>query len=155
MRISDLAYFAGFFDGEGCVHLVNRKPMKRVKKRSKKTVIYQPPPRVIVSVGQKEPSVLIELQKSFGGRIQFRKNGHYLWRCDGKSTKKFLESVLPFLRIKKPYAELAIMMLRTNKTRIESFKGLSKEEWEERLKYESLIQGLRNKEKENLEKEVN
>ena len=103
-----LAYFAGFFDGEGCAQLTRHND-----------AIY---PRfcVKVSVGQVDPKPLRMLQESFGGKLSMYPNGTSSnarqpfteWRLVGKKACIFLTAILPNLIVKKEQAELCLSFSR-------------------------------------------
>lgn len=89
-----LAYFVGFFDGEGCVIITNR--------------------RVRLSIEHTYPQVLESIQKSFGGKVygpRFKKGKKpiYSWRLGiTHQVTHLLKQMLPLLREKRWQAELAI-----------------------------------------------
>lgn len=96
------AYIAGFFDGEGCI-------IVRAAIRKNKTTY-----ELMISVGQNDTSVLKYIQRFFGGRIanpsyEFRKKNQTPdLRMESKKAADFLRTMLPYLRVKKPQAELAL-----------------------------------------------
>lgn len=98
----ELAWAAGFFDGEGCVIL----------RKSNNTYA------VRISVSQVNPTPINKLKKLFGGHICFQKskndnwNDQWKWEQDSKSGASTLELLLPFLVVKKDVAELAIEFQR-------------------------------------------
>ena len=93
---TDLAYIAGYFDGEGCV-LINGTSTIQI------TIVntYKP--------------TLEWLKSLFNGSVSERyiqKEVHrvsYSWQLSGNNACIFLETLLPFLREKKKQAELAIL----------------------------------------------
>jgi hypothetical protein len=94
---AELAYIAGFFDGEGCVHgsIIH-----------KNSGAY---PRAWITIGQKDPFILRKIEKyfNFGTLHQYKKN----WRYQVKNTKEvieFLQALYPYLIGKKEQAGLAI-----------------------------------------------
>ncbi len=97
MNDTDLAYIAGFFDGEGSIFI----------SKSKKQYF------LTVSISNTNLPVL-ESIRAMGGNISKspdnRENHSQLFRlrlyCN--EAKKFLEKILPYLRIKKEQAKLAI-----------------------------------------------
>jgi hypothetical protein len=96
-----LAYFAGFFDGEGSAMLINRR--HRAKTRS--WVI-----RVSVSNTVREPLDLLAV--TFGGSVSLAKNknpthrDNWMWRTESAKARAFLHAVYPYLRIKRPQADV-------------------------------------------------
>ncbi len=100
---TELAYFAGLFDGEGCVNIVEVKP---------KPGRHSPTFQTLAQVSMTDRRSLDLLIGSFGGRIRLStKEGSrpiWVWRAYHKNAKKFLEDVLPYLVVKKHQAELLI-----------------------------------------------
>lgn len=153
------AYFAGFFDGEGWITVATYKPRKRKKTSS----LYQPPPKLVVGIGNMNPSVLIEIYKEFGGYLYQRKpqsknhfgeEGIYILSFYGDNLKLFLEKITPYLRMKKPLAELALEFTKTQRNRGSSNYFLTKDEKIKREKIVIEMKDFRKDQKENLKKEV-
>ena len=96
---TELAYLAGFFDGEGYVGISSDHP------KWKKGGVYY---RLRINVTQKNPVVLLKLKSIYGGTLHQGKDGVWKWYADGKMGCCFLSDILPFLQIKKQQAELAI-----------------------------------------------
>lgn len=148
-----LAYFAGFFDGEGCISETKIKPRFRKKGKNKGTWC-TPPSHVQVSIGNIDLGVLLDYRREFGGRVAKRKTGHFIFRIGGKEAENFLFQMFPFLKVKKPFAELALKIFKTQK-RKSTFSPLTKQE--KRIREDNFlkIHLLREAEKrENLIKEV-
>lgn len=102
MQVSN-QYWAGLFDGEGCVI-----PEKYFSKtHSEKFIV-----GVKVALVQKERMVLYLLQKKFGGFIHIRKNGIGQWGC-GKAIEviAFLEAIKPYAIIKAVEIVIALELL--------------------------------------------
>lgn len=104
MTRTDKAYFAGFFDGEGYVGLYT-------------STKYSEAIRVIV--GQGKPDVLYEMQSNWGGSVypRFDKRNqrpHYAWEIRSRKAEKFLRDILPYIRVKRQQAELAIQAVDMN-----------------------------------------
>lgn len=95
----DLAYMAGFVDGEGCISVATRLQ------------IYLTP---TVQVSNTNQAILEWFYTNYGGNIDVRKDNRptrkqcNTWRVAGDKARRFLTDVLPFLRIKKPLAVLAL-----------------------------------------------
>jgi intein/homing endonuclease len=98
-----LAYFAGLFDGEGCINVAEVKP--RPGRRS-------PSFQTVAQVSMTDRRSLDLLLDSFGGSIRrTNKVGArpiWVWRVYHKAAKLFLEDILPYLVVKKLQAELLI-----------------------------------------------
>lgn len=102
MEERDLFYAAGIIDGEGCITL--RYHNKDGRSR----------PLLQVSVGNTDQWLVEWLRSSFGGNITYRQRVQknwkplWLWSAENKIAGEFLELIIPYLRLKKPQAELAI-----------------------------------------------
>lgn len=103
----NLQYAAGFVDGEGCIQLA--KPSKRG--RSKHPVGNM---HLLVSVVNNHRGILEEFEKEFGGFVskkpRFRSN---YWQISGKKAASFLHLIEPFLVIKRPQAQAALLFAET------------------------------------------
>jgi len=90
----DERYAAGFFDGEGCIHIARNV-------------------RVIIS-GCFHPGLLDLFSERWGGRVTAQRNAKknqrsgVRWEITGKRTETFLSDLLPYLIEKKEQAELAL-----------------------------------------------
>jgi hypothetical protein len=103
MDSNDIAYLAGFFDGEGCIQINKSLRKDRINSRY----------WVTISAVQVFPTPLLKLQKLFGGQINVRSDiaSHRnlgCWRIQGTKAKIFLETMIPFLDVKREEAELAL-----------------------------------------------
>ena len=102
MRKTELAWAAGFFDGEGCIHI------GRLTARGHTN--YQ----LIIRVSQRTREPVDEFQRLFGGFVSTtRASSHphktqWLWGCSNAQAGKVLAQLLPFLIVKKSQAELAV-----------------------------------------------
>jgi hypothetical protein len=98
-----LAYFAGLFDGEGCINVTEVKP---------KPGRISPSFQTLAQISMTDRRPLDLLQQPFGGSMQLvDKEGArpiWVWRVYHKAAKLFLEAVLPYLIVKKLQAELLI-----------------------------------------------
>jgi len=106
VRAEDLAWMAGFFDGEGSIGISHPDPVGRPG-----TFGLQ----VRVSQIVKEP--LIVLSAVWGGAIGIRDNGGFgsrrifQWSLTGPRAGEFLRALLPYLVVKKADALLALEFL--------------------------------------------
>ena len=109
---TELAWAAGFFDGEGCIHAhTDTRPG-----RGRRDTYYQ----LMVSVGQVHREPLEQLMAWFGGSI--RKSREYVgnrwgnkyntifwqWNLSGIKSVEFLEAIAPFSRVKKSQVDIAL-----------------------------------------------
>lgn len=102
-RKVDLAYVAGLFDGEGCINL---RPRSNTKKQTYELQV------TLVSTNE---WITQQLKFSFGGNVyytpeNFERNWKASWRwlTQAQNALRFLELVYPYLKLKKPQAEIAI-----------------------------------------------
>jgi hypothetical protein len=105
----ELAYFAGFFDGEGCVgiYIKKRKQWKH------------PHHRLDVYITNTHPGPLRKLMSLFGGEIHVhvKQQPHHKtawrWNLQSRKAEEFLQQILPFLIVKKDEALLALEFRKT------------------------------------------
>jgi hypothetical protein len=100
---TDLAYLAGFIDGEGCFFLGYRKIGKRNCFPTS------------VLVAQTSQAVLHEYQASFGGTVhdhgKTKKNRPaWMWAIHGENAERLTRLVRPYLKVKKEQAEVFMQM---------------------------------------------
>lgn len=94
----DLAYMAGFFDGEGYIGILKRK-------RKDWNIEYF----LQLSLGQKDGATMDWITENFGGKTYtVKRDGTFYWTCSNKMALNLLEKITPYLKYKKPQAELAI-----------------------------------------------
>ena len=93
------AYFAGFFDGEGCISLVRGGPT------------------IAVAVVQVDRAPLDLLSSTYGGKVNLHgkpaKESHqqaYRWQVYGSRARVFLEDVRPYLIVKAEKTDEALAM---------------------------------------------
>ena len=119
MRDVDIAYLAGFVDGDGgmniCLHMGRYHRLQLEAATTEKTV-----PEWIHS--------------KYGGTLNHRvRTGKYKdvfrWIVHSKQAEKVLRDILPFLRIRKRQAELA---LEFRETKVKRGQRVSNELWEKR-----------------------
>ena len=137
----DLAYIAGFFDGEGCIHSGLRH-----RKRGQK----DGNPGIRIMVGQRDPFILVYIRDCFRLGYIIRCNKGRTWRYHIGSAEEvynFLENIIPYLKGKKAQAEIALdLSKRIMENRI------GKEERKIRMKMMSEIKKLKRKKGEYNEK---
>lgn len=104
MKKTDVAYLAGIFDGEGCVHIKRNK-----RKDCPKGIQYE----LIATVRMSNEYICRLFQMAFGGRIyQCKKREIYhkqlwQWIVASHQASDFLETLSPYLIEKKAEATLA------------------------------------------------
>ena len=98
MHENTLFYLAGFFDGEGSISILKRK-------KGDWNVSHF----VRVSIGQKDGATLDWIKDNFGGNVYLvKRDGSYIWAISDYKGYEFIKIISPYLRYKKPQAELAI-----------------------------------------------
>jgi len=103
MKKVDLAYIAGIIDGEGCVAIERAKYAEGKYKRI-----------VSLSVTNTEEWICQWLKFCWGGRVtpQQPRKKNYLpqwnWVIRRAKATEVLEAILPYLKLKKQQAEVAI-----------------------------------------------
>lgn len=139
MEEKDVAYVAGFFDGEGSACICGNYSVK-------------------VMLVQKEPQVLVWIKDNLGGSIYYRKNGHgtYVLQLGQKyAQEKFLLAIRPYLRVKGNDVDMCLSMLNmsaTNSTRPQGANGhfLKNPKQEERRKLYEIYKAYRKKKKQQI-----
>jgi hypothetical protein len=108
IRREDVAYLAGFFDGEGSVTINH---MKRDGGKSDAYTLH-------VVIGNTDPTVLVWAQSMFGGYLmprQPRKKQHapsVQWLIANQWALRFLETIRPYVRMKGGPVDVAINFQR-------------------------------------------
>jgi LAGLIDADG endonuclease len=109
----ELAYLAGFIDGEGSISIFSSSSKSKGK-------IY-PRLRLILSAYNTNEAVLQWIKSRFGGtviRVKRSRRQHkqcYAWNTGWQNASSVLQAAMPFLRVKKPQAELFIACANTSK----------------------------------------
>jgi hypothetical protein len=96
------AWLAGYFDGEGCIHL-----QKDVRQNKRAVYMLQ------VCITQKNPATLYLLEKEFGGQVYQHAKGCYRWRVVSRAALHFLLAIEPYCIIKADQVRLAIEFAKT------------------------------------------
>jgi hypothetical protein len=100
----ELAYLAGFFDGEGSVGIYNTSNRRRATRGF----------QMKVTVSQTDPLILNEIKEHFGGTLLVCRDKAatvrtcWQWTASSLIAAAFLRAVLPHLRQKREQAELAL-----------------------------------------------
>ncbi len=107
LTVNDKAYVAGFFDGEGTIGIIARKPHQK----SKTLNCYH---QLHVSCTNTNEEVIKYLHELFGGSIfkawdtRGKRRACYRWGLTSRKAKEFLQAILPYLIVKKQEATIAI-----------------------------------------------
>ncbi len=106
---NDLAYFAGFFDGEGCICIASQRSQYKEK-------IFRHY-RLEVVIGSTNHWIIELMKMQFGGYVYLDKRDNrptlthrpfWRWMICSKQAMSFLQEILPYLHLKKAEAEIAI-----------------------------------------------
>lgn len=122
----DERYAAGFFDGEGCIHIARNV-------------------RVIIS-GCFRPGLLDMFAARWGGKVlpavwsNTKHRPGVRWEITGDKSHKFLQDVLPYLIEKKEQAFLGLKYRDLKRSfNVRGGKGYSEEQREQILNLEALV----------------
>jgi len=117
MKKTDLAYMAGIVDGEGYISLARRN-----SKRNKNGIRYD----IQIGVTNTNKWLLETFRFTFGGSISKKKKGYekslpssqdcFNWQASNQQALITVKALLPYLRLKRPQAELAITFCGTLST---------------------------------------
>jgi len=111
--MSKFAYFAGFFDGEGCVCIYQSRGPRDRKDTGRTTIS--------VSVANTNKEVLDQFSAAFGGKVGT--HGHtkprpgrdrlrmWNWAIQGLKCKPFLEAIRPYAVVKSEQIRLGLEYL--------------------------------------------
>lgn len=121
MKRIDLAYMAGLFDGEGSIVIHARK---YVTKQGK----IQTHSYAELCLGSTDEWVVRFFQVSFGGNVYLRRpakpgarfgtSSMWAWQVAARKTIPPLEALLPYLRLKRAQAEIALRFQRRTAQRV-------------------------------------
>ena len=119
-------YMAGFFDGEGYIGL-----LKRIRKGKYLEYFIQ------LSIGQNDGAIVDWIKDNFGGNCYVvKRDDSFYWTASNRSAYQILKRITPYLKYKKPQAELALKYFDEQLPRKQA---LSKEEFARRKSiYEEL-----------------
>ena len=119
-RSHDLAWAAGFFDGEGYVSI--HKRIVTPKKATHKVYIAH---RLRIGLNHVAPEPIYELSRIFGGYVYqekitnrsfsdgYKRKDRYAWILCDEQAKDALIQLMPYLRNKNRVAELGIELRKT------------------------------------------
>jgi hypothetical protein len=116
----DVAYAAGFFDGEGCIHIArDRSRGSRVRNVRVQYLLH-----VVVSQNDRRPLDWLCERWNGGVFVVREAQGNWAkahaWRAVGPTAGRFLADVRPYLQVKAAVADNALEFLAA-KTRRSSF----------------------------------
>ena len=93
----DIAWAAGFFDGEGCVQAYERGAILETK----------------LTVFNLDPRPLKRLRELFGGTIRPDSRSGWWWSISGKDSEKFAKAILDHTSSKYDQLELYLELRET------------------------------------------
>ena len=140
----DLAYIAGFVDGEGYIG---------IKKKIRRRTNYSPCYSERVSVGNINKEVIDNINNLVNGYVKYRKaskltkNGCWYWEVTEEKARKFLKMIYPYLIVKKPEADILKQLSENKKETNRS--GVPKENLEFREKLYLKIKEIHKYEEKN------
>lgn len=97
-------YIAGFFDGEGCIGLSQSFPAHNI-------------PYLRASISNTKPEILWAIAEAYGGNVTLKQKTSsslpnakpaYVWQLTNARAERFILSIIPYLVMKRPQAELAL-----------------------------------------------
>lgn len=118
MKVTELAYIAGLFDGEGSIHVA------RLHGTSGKSYY-----RIVAQVDMTDDRAIRLIEKMGYGSIYVGKPkppnraGCFHWVTVNKQAAEFLLKILPYLRIKKEQAYVALQFQSERATSSWSYIG--------------------------------
>lgn len=108
----DRIYIAAIIDGEGCVTIKRRHPIKARRERS-------PRHHLSIFVGNTNRLLIEYLQQTIPGRTDYRIRSSarhkdvYVWEVNDRRAAQVAEAIRPFLKLKGPQADILIDYHRT------------------------------------------
>ena len=141
-RAHDLAWAAGFFDGEGYVTIGRRATKYRDK-------VYNGH-YLRTGINHVRPEPLYEMQRLFGGKITQqpakgvvgnRKQRHQ-WKLSTSAAAEMLEQLMPYLRNKQQEAQIGLdfnATMQSHGKQVSEETHAIREEFKQRLEHVNLL----------------
>ena len=126
----ELAYLAGFFDGEGSIMILAQTGACRGPGRY----------RLVLAVSNTVDHSVVRYVLAFGGTVipvkakNVRSKSSFRWMITSVGAEKALTGMLPFLRVKKEQATVALEFRKLFRRRVRGAK-LNSSEVEQRNKF--------------------
>src|SRR5260221_12085681 len=100
-KVIDLAYMAGFLDGEGCIYITKTNWHDRIQ--------YQ----LRIMCSQVNPAPLYFFQSFFGGSVhaeplRINRKKIYTWEVRSSTAFEVLSLLTPYLKVKKEESQVAL-----------------------------------------------
>ena len=140
LTASEKAWLAGFFDGEGCVHVAQKPKSGRKRKISH--------PRLLIKIGQKFPGILRHIINLLGyGEVRkaYGKNrdAYYITFLSKDEIAQFTKTILPYSITKKDQLVAAIEFLKNVSDKPNGSRFLTNSQKTERERLGQLITELK------------
>jgi len=117
----EVAYLAGFFDAEGNIRVATT-PVAQSKRG-----VYH---KLDIAIGQKAKGPCGLFQSHWGGTVNLY--NYYFWRASAHNARQCLQDMLPFLRLKREEANIAIeFQLRKSRRRPGEYLSAGEFAWRE------------------------
>ena len=136
LKIEEIAYIAGLLDGEGCISINKGRDQSGAKYR------------LVVCCANTDRAVLEFLYRMLGGRIyvisksKWSRRTCWMWTTSSQQAGEILHILLPYLRIKKRQAKLAIKFCKRMVCKAGRGVRLSEKELAARKKIKKEISAL-------------
>ena len=111
MNKVDLAYYAGIFDGEGCISIGKAIKKKYHKDGTERECVTY---GLRIEVVNTNEWLCRQLWFAFGGYVrqmkepEINRQAVWVWQTQCKHASEVLQTLLPYLKLKRPQAEIAI-----------------------------------------------
>lgn len=140
MNKDDIAYAAGFFDAEGCNLISKQKGTIRM---------IHPRYSLQAKIGVTNQLIMSWFKEQFGGSLSIlkgkkQKKIFFHWQISTRLAEIFLRQIFPYLRLKKPQAELAFQFQNEMRKK-KQHKQISPESLRLREKIKNQISALNQK----------
>ena len=133
MKDTDLAWAAGFLDGEGCFHIAERKSRQYVYVQG------------VIKANQVEPEPIQKLHNMFGGQYSERNiktvtgKTVYEWTCNSFENQiAVVPLLLPYFLVKQHQAKLVLELAHIKSIRTSRASTTNQEQYEILNKFNKL-----------------
>lgn len=104
---TDWAYFAGLFDGEGCVSVMESRVSTKRTASHVVVRIAMVDPQAVIRLSQLLPYGRLKVQDGKPQAVSHRRD-QFLWYAVSYAAECFLRSIAPYVLVKKRQVQLAI-----------------------------------------------
>jgi len=124
---TEVAYLAGFFDGEGCVTVHRRQDKAGHRLRTFATLIQ-------ATQKGRYFAVLERFQSRWGGSFKYDRRADVVqWQCTTAAAGRALREMLPYLMVKREKAEIVLAMQNLKATRGNRWVTVAEAAYEEEV----------------------